>query len=279
MRIDIPVEKNIFDLNAYCSGHITGSRNPTDLDTHSGIDAFPYNFVTEALALGATTEKTAGGFETLQYLFSDPDDLLNLPLMDEQPPVIHLLEMIEKAPPEKIILLKVNGPYSILASLISPHLFYRWLAKNKVQVHAALERINTGLVSYILKAAAKGVKILSLADPYANPEILGEKHYREFAASYLVKLLKEITNKTPGLVIHLCPHNSLILEKYGFLKSRAEYTAAVPPVQTKTEALASDESYINLLIALTLLKNSVLLGHQCIYSEKPFSYKYLLLSG
>jgi uroporphyrinogen-III decarboxylase len=245
-------EKTTFDLNAYCSGHITG------LNTHPDIIAFPDNFITEALALGAKTEKTANGFETPHYLFSDPDKLLNLPLMDEQPPIIHLLEMIEKTLPEinslgKTILLKANGPYSILASLVSPPLFYRWLAKNKVQVHAALERISTGLAAYILKAVSKGVKILSIADPYANPDILGEKHYREFAAFYLVKLLKEIISKAPGLIIHLCPHNSLILEKYGFLKSRAEYIEA--------------ESYIDLLITLT--NNSTLLGHQCIYAERP----------
>jgi uroporphyrinogen-III decarboxylase len=257
MSINTRAEKNVFDLNAYCPGHITkGEGSP--LENHPGIAAFPHNFGTEALALGAKTEKTAGGFETPQYLFSFPEELLDLPLMDEQPPVIHLLEMIEKLPPGKTVLLKANGPYSILASLISPSLFYRWLAKNKAQVHTALERITSGLVLYILKAVSKGVKILSLADPYANPDILGEKHYREFAASYLVKLLKEITNKAPGLVTHLCPHNSLVLEKYGFLKC-----------QTEIEALASDESYINLLIALTNRKNSILLGHQCIYTEKP----------
>jgi uroporphyrinogen-III decarboxylase len=245
----MPTEKITFDLNAYCSGHITGS------ETHPGIAAFPNRFVTEALALGARTEKTANGFETPQYLFSGPEELSDLPPMDEQPPVIQLLEMIEKAPPETTILLKVNGPYSILASLVSPRLFYRWLTKNKSQVHTALERITTGLVSYILKAVSKGVKIISLADPYANPDVLGEKHYGEFAAAYLVKLLKHITNKAPGLVIHLCPHNSLILAQYGFIKSHVES--------------AEGESYIKQLIALTRRKDSILLGHQCIYTGEP----------
>ncbi|MDR0877771.1 MAG: hypothetical protein LBN21_06935 [Treponema sp.] len=243
----MPAEKHTFALNAYCSGHITGH------DANPDIAAFPHNFVTEALALGAGTEKSTNGFETPQYLFFNPEELLALPLMDEQLPIIRLLEVIEKADPEKTVLLKVNGPYSILASLVSPRLFYRWLAKNKSPVHTALERINAGLISYIRKAVSKGVAILSIADPYANPDILGEKHYCEFAAPYLVELLQHI--KAPGLVTHLCPHNSLILAKYGFLKSRAEP--------------AEGESYIKRLIALTRQKDSILLGHQCIYTGEP----------
>jgi uroporphyrinogen-III decarboxylase len=246
-------EKNSFDLNAYCSGHITGQ------DGNPGIIAFPRNFVTEAQALGAGTEKTAGGFETARYLFSNPEELLRLPLLDEQLPIARLLEEIEKAPPGKTVLLKANGPYSILAALVPPQLFYRWLAKRKAEVHAALERISVGLAAYILKAASRGAAILSLADPYANPEVLGEKHYGEFAAPYLIKALKEIADGAPELVAHLCPHNSLVLERYGFLRG-------------KNFSISSDavgEPYIQLLAALAGRKQAALLGHQCIYAAKP----------
>jgi uroporphyrinogen-III decarboxylase len=253
------------DLNAYCSGHITG------LWTNEKIIAFPRNFVTEAQALGAAIHQTANGFETVQYLFNDPEDFCTMPFLADTEPVYRVLEQIRQAAPQrKTILLKVNGPYSILASLVEPKLFYRWFVKNNAALHDALDTVSEGLAEYICGAVLEGVKIISLADPYANLQILGEKRYREFAAPYLLKLLQNISARINGargekkIILHICPHNSVPLAQLGYTE-----TEDVP---------VSGASYIDVLTTeSTFQPGLTLLGNQCIYSENTGKITRLIL--
>jgi uroporphyrinogen-III decarboxylase len=192
--------------------------------------------------------------------------LTTLPALEEQAPILSVLSQIKNSPPEKTRLLKVNGPYSILASVTEPALLYRWIAKNPEQLHNGLEKITAGLAAYICEAFSLGVEIISLADPYANEEILGEKRYKEFAGSYLLKLLKRILKdenaesggKIPqrkNRIIHLCPHNSLNLEKFNLIKSET------------TELKNSGTSYLDILREAKNLPGIQLLGHKCIYEK------------
>jgi hypothetical protein len=117
------------------------------------------------------------------------------------------------------VFLKIWGPYSVLASAAEPSLFYRRLKREKAQVHGELEKITLGLAGYIAGALSRGTRIISLAEPFGIPALLGESSYREYAASYLVRLL-EALGEDPlarGL-IHLCPHCSVPLEFFGYLK-------------------------------------------------------------
>jgi uroporphyrinogen-III decarboxylase len=248
-------DKVAFDPNAYCSGHITGQGD------NPAIAAFPDNFVTEALALGAELTQTANGFVTAAPLFKDPQSIANIPNLEEQPPVLRVLDQIKNCPPGKTRLLKANGPYSILASLVDPALFYRWLTKNPAQIHSGLEKITTSLAAYIRKAFALGVEILSLADPYANPDILGNRRCRKFACVYLVKLLREITEGQDGKhhAIHLCPHNSFTLEQFGLLASKTR--------GQETTGETRDESYLDLLLRAGKSEGVTMVGHQCIYTQ------------
>ncbi|MDR2782648.1 MAG: hypothetical protein LBB48_02200 [Treponema sp.] len=251
------------NFNAYCLGHLSGKPEGESLTaawSRLDIAAFPDNFITEAAAFGAEAGTTKNGFPVTGYVWTDPSMLAPLPLLDETPPVKAVLEAIEKTPPHKTVLLKVNCPYSILSSLVEPSLFYRWLRKNKKEIHAALDTITRGLVSYMVKALHKGVKILSLADPYANIKILGKERYAEFAASYLVSLLAAIVNRNELLsgIIHLCPYNSIALEELNLL------TADNLRVECTTE------TYIELIDRYG--KNNrtgriTLAGHQCIYAK------------
>jgi uroporphyrinogen-III decarboxylase len=243
-----------FDLNAYCTGHITGHC------IHENIISFPENFVTEAAALGAVINKTVNGFETARYLFNDPDELYYIPFLADTKPAYRVMEEIRRVSNSKIILLKVNGPYSILASLIDPKLLYRWLVRNSPAVHAALNTITMGLAEYINRAVAEGVKIISLADPYANPEILGEKRYRELTAAYLLGMLKTITAKLnasvkeKSVLLHICPHNSVPLVQFGYMETR--------------DISITHGSYIDALTEESLFPPGLTIaGNQCIYSE------------
>ncbi|MDR0721448.1 MAG: hypothetical protein LBF75_01465, partial [Treponema sp.] len=109
------------DLNAYCAGHLPHQGDDP------GIALYPEGFFTEALALGAAYSQTPQGFSTPQYSYTHPAQLYDLPQIAEATPVREVLKAIQNKDPEKTALLKVNGSYSVLASLVEPKLFYRWL--------------------------------------------------------------------------------------------------------------------------------------------------------
>jgi uroporphyrinogen-III decarboxylase len=179
--------------------------------------------------------------------------------LDEQPFIRDILKAIQVFSKEnsgaKTLLLKVNGPYSVLAALAPPRLFYRWIAKHPHEVHIGLARLSAGLSGYIRAAFRRGVRILSLADPFANSAIMGEPRCRIFAGFWLLKLLEKIT-QTPGRIIHLCPHSSLMLERAGFVTSE-NLRIAQPAV-----------SYLDYLLAIPAENTSPIFGHQCIAAQK-----------
>jgi uroporphyrinogen-III decarboxylase len=149
-------------------------------------------------------------------------------------------------------LLKVSAPYSILASRVEMKTFYRWLLKHSLETHHALQTITTKLIERINRSAASGTKIISLADPYANPDIAGIARYKEFAASYVIKTLSGITS---NLVIHLCPHTSILLEKFNYIKTK------------KIPLTRQARPLIDALFELSAQTNITITGHQCIHSD------------
>ena len=240
----------IFDYKAHCSGHLSA------LEGNSRVAMFPENFITEAAALGGRLRKTAGGIAVVEPVFETPAALRDLPPLEEQPAIKQVLERIAWAPAEQIPLLQANGPYSALAPLVPPALFYRWLAKNPDDILAALDRITAGLHAYSTAAFVKGARILSLADPFAGLAVLGEERYRAFAARPLAKLLKTLSAADfPGRVIHLCPRSSLCLERCGLLKSKP------------LSATGKGKSYTELLASLET-REILILGHQCIHTRE-----------
>ncbi|MDR1252891.1 MAG: hypothetical protein LBK62_12130 [Treponema sp.] len=243
-----------FDLNALCVGHITGNT------ANNNIIAFPDNFTTEAKALGAECETTANGFEVIRPLFTEPDMLSNVPAFGESELIKAVIGKISAASKGKQVLLKLNGPYSVLASLVKPELFYRWCAKHRDTIHAALDSITASLETYLDRSIDSGASIVSLADPYAKVSILGEKRYREFVAAYLLRLLHII--KGEEAVIHLCPHSSIPLVQFGYFKVK--------------EIPVKSDSYLDILIHR---KGPLLLGNRCIYSEKIESISSLIYTG
>ncbi|MDR2394854.1 MAG: hypothetical protein LBD93_11975 [Treponema sp.] len=243
-----------FDLNALCMGHITGNT------AHNNIIAFPDDFTTEAKALGAEYETTANGFAVIRPLFTEPDALYTIPSFGESAVIKNVVDKIGGASKEKKVLLKLNGPYSVLASLVKPELFYRWCAKHREAIHSALDSITASMEHYLNASIDSGAGIVSLADPYAKVSILGEKRYREFAATYLLKLLRSVDGKKP--VIHLCPHSSTPLVQFGYFEVK--------------EIPTSGDSYLDTLIHR---KGPLLLGNRCIYSGKIESLTSLIYTG
>jgi uroporphyrinogen-III decarboxylase len=221
--------------------------------------------------VGAATETTANGFEVVRPLFTEPDMLYAVPAFEESALIQEVIRKIRAAVcagssaglgggSRKKILVKLNGPYSVLASLVKPEHFYRWFATYRDALHAALASLTASLQHYLDQAIDAGAAYISLADPYAEVSVLGEKRFKEFAGGYLVKLVRSAGDKEA--VIHLCPHTSIPLAQFGF------FEAVDIPV--------SGDSYLE---ALIYQKGPLLLGNRCIYAGKTESITRLVDTG
>jgi uroporphyrinogen-III decarboxylase len=238
------------DLNRYCVE-----------ESASELRVVPADFVTEARALGARIVKTSTGALIADYLYERLEDFETISGFHDRPPIREVLNCIEKSSVHENVRLNVQGPYSVLAALVEPSRLYKWLIKNSLEIKTALKAVTAGLEHYIREALARGAKVISIADSYANPETLGRARYREFAAEYLFRLLTGLARTRASGVIHLCPHSSLLLEQYGCLDARAL------PIANRSQE--------NALLELAARNVPVITGHQCL-NRRETDRLYLL---
>jgi hypothetical protein len=162
-----------------------------------------------------------------------------------------VLKSIELASNEDIIL-RVLGPFSALLENVDSNTLFKWLCKHKNETHFALNKITEGLTAYINSALNKGADIISLAEPSAMAEVIGEGHYREFVIYYTVKLLREIEANLDKSIVHICPKISYQLERYGFAAREVLSYSSNSYAQALAELAQSNIKYI---------------GHRCINAE------------
>jgi uroporphyrinogen-III decarboxylase len=233
------------ELDAYCSDH--------GVEMSAGGTAlfFPGNFVTEAAALGAAVNRTSRGHESVAHFINDAAALSKLPDLAGTETVHRLLERIRAAPKNRPLCLTASGPYSILASLSEPKLFYRWHVKEAAALHAALEKMTASVLGYISATLDAGVRIVSLADPYADFGILGEERYRCFATDYLYRLVERLRTaySERPLLIHICPRSFIPMRQLG-------YFAAINGAATGVAA--TDTAFRNC---------PVITGNRCIHDS------------
>ncbi len=211
----------------------------------------PINHYTEAQALGAVIKLNKSDVPVVSYRSDFLPNLQSLPDLEIQEPVRRVYECLKRFS-EKPVMLQIQAPFSILATLIEPMQLYKALSKNREEIKFALEHITKGLAAYIKNSVQYGARIISIADPCAGFEILGEARYLEFAASYQIKLLKEIASDLPHAVVHICPRCSCLLERYQLMRCR--------------EIVCRQDRYINILLELLESDTFQFTGHQCIYN-------------
>lgn len=172
------------------------------------------------------------------------------------------LKCIELAGDEPVML-RLSGPFSAFFSAAGTDATFRWLRKNSPEVKQSLERIADGLAEYASVAAEKGARIISVADPCAMIQVLGEKAYREFAAAYLVRMLKGILPRARESVVHLCPRASRQLQESGYVTVR--------------EISVPQSCYADALLRAAPMTLDCAAGHRCVNMEQAAVDTLILL--
>lgn len=187
----------------------------------------PFCVTVEAETLGANIKlgdmKTGPRVES--YAFSSIEELSNLKPMDlEKGRIKEVLASVEELSSRgETVALSVEGPFTIMSSLIDPMIFYRAMRKEKEQVLRLLKVIEDSLVNYILEGINKGAKIISYGDPVGALEIVGPKVYKEYSGSTTYNILKRVEHRLGEAVVHICGKTSTAFESMGLSKAEAVY--------------------------------------------------------
>ena len=233
----------------------------------------PFCVTVEAEALGADIklgdEKV--GPRVNKYAFNNLEELKNIEEINFNEGRIHsVLEAVETlSSTGEIAVLNVEGPMTIISSLVDPVVFYKGIKKNREIIDGFIKIIENSVVKYMLEGINRGASIISYGDPAGALDIVGPKIYKEISGKATINILKTVQQNLDGgtihknskhNIIHICGKTSTALEKMGFIQSE-------PTVYDK------QFTYGDALV--DLLKNSkelLFIGHRCIKTT-PFKLK------
>lgn len=141
------------------------------------------------------------------YRYKDIDELLNSKKVSiYEVEVNEVLKAIKQLSNEnQDVILSLEGPVTILSSLIDLTTIIKALKNRKSDLEKILEFIKDFIVEYAVKGVECGAKIISYADPTGNMDILGKRTFCNLSSDITVKILKELQEKIDDKAsIHIC---------------------------------------------------------------------------
>lgn len=228
-------------------------------DKNDKICRVPFCVTVEAEALGADIKlgDNKSGPRVNDYLFNSVEELSNIKVLDLTKgrirEVLTAVEMLDKK--DEVVALNVEGPFTIISSLIDPLNFYKGIRKNRELVDKFMEVIEDNIVKYILAGIKSGAQIISYADPVGSIDIVGPKIYKELSGKVTYNVLKRIEDKLEGVIVHLCGKTSIAFDELGFINS--------------TFIKVKGNTYGQAIVELLEYETVKFIGHRCI-KETPF---------
>lgn len=193
------------------------------------ITRVPFCVTVEAEALGAKiklgNEKVGPRVES--YAIAQVEDLAHIQPIDfTKGRIKEVLDAVEILSRDgETVALSVEGPFTIISSIIDPMLFYKGLRSNPEVIAQFLDRLEDGLVEYIREGIKRGARIISYGDPVGSPDIVGPRVYREISGKRSYSILKKAEAFIGNAVIHLCGKTSTAFAKLELCDVEARETA------------------------------------------------------
>jgi uroporphyrinogen-III decarboxylase len=221
----------------------------------------PFCVTVEAEALGANVtildDKIGPRFSG--YKFSRLEQLQQVGGIDlasgRISEVLHGIEILKNA--GQIVVLNVEGPFTILGMLIDQMNIYKGLNKQGALIRQTLQVIEDSIVEYIIAGIGKGARVISYADPSGGLEIVGPRMYAQLSGNNTCSILRRIANHLNGVIVHLCGRTSGSLVRAGL--------CTVKPVEVGYGLTYGE------MICRVLRENKIkLLGQNCLKSTPVY---------
>ena len=224
----------------------------------------PFCNTVEVEALGGNIKlgdaKTGPRVES--YAYSSIDELLEMGDIDfTSGRIREVLKAVEiLSGTGELVVLNVEGPFTIITSLIDSRVFYKAIRKNKEIVNNVLTILEDNIVKYIKEGVKRGAKIISYGDPVGALDIVGPKVYREYSGKFSYNILKRVENEIGSSILHICGKTSTVFQNMGLIETR--------PIKLK-EDITYGESIDYILKNRSDVR---IIGHNCI-KKTPLKLK------
>lgn len=119
----------------------------------------------------------------------------------------------------------IDGPFTIMAALLEPAIFYKALLRDRINSESILNKVEDVIVNYAAEGIKNGADIISYGDPAGSLDIVGPKFYKEFSGPSSYRILKRIKPLLEGSVLHVCGRTSTALARFGFADMKAEFVS------------------------------------------------------
>ncbi|MDY0222884.1 MAG: uroporphyrinogen decarboxylase family protein [Desulfobacterium sp.] len=220
------------------------------------ICKLPFCATVEAEALGASINlgDERIGPRVKNYAFNTIEELINIKDIDLcRGRIGQVLDSVENLSDQnEVVCLNIEGPFTIISSLVDPGIFYSAIRKKRDIVDKFMHFIEENLAAYALEGIKRGAKIISYADPAGAMDIVGPKTYKDLSGKSSCNLLKSVLENKGDFIIHLCGKMSTALEELGFCTS----------LQVEYDKKFTYGEAINLLFKND--EDAKIIGHSCI---------------
>lgn len=203
----------------------------------------PFCMTVEAEEMGAKVDMGSNIVEphVTAYPIAKLEEYKNLKEMDvstgRSKVVVDAIRILKQEVTEVPIVGNLTGPISTATSVIEPTEFYKGLRKKKELAHEYMEFVTGQLITQGRAMVEAGADVIAISDPSGTGEILGPNYFREFAVTYLNKLIQGIRADGVGVIVHICGHMNQVYQEINEVEADALSFDAVVPMKEVRAAL------------------------------------------
>lgn len=203
----------------------------------------PFCMTVEAEEMGAKVDMGSNVYEphVIEYVIdsvSDHKKLMPIDLTQGRGRVvleaIRILKEDTKGVP---IVGNLTGPISTASSVMEPVVFYKELRKKNKEAHEYMEFITDQLAVFGRAQIEAGADIIAISDPSGTGEILGPRYFKEFAVTYINRLLDSLQEDKMGTIVHICGQMSPVYKEVNEVHSSVLSFDSIVPMKEAREHL------------------------------------------
>ncbi len=216
----------------------------------------PFCMTVEAEEMGAKVDMGSNIYEphVIEYVIDTVSDYRKLLPVDvtrgRAKVVTDAIRILKEEINGVPIVGNLTGPVSTASSVMEPVNFYKELRKKNQEAHAYMEFVTDQLIAFGRAQIEAGADVIAISDPSGTGEILGPKYFKEFAVTYINRLLDGLQKEKLGTIVHICGQMSPVYKEIN---------------EVKSDALSFD-SIVPMKEARKHLENRVLMGNVSTYA-------------
>jgi uroporphyrinogen decarboxylase len=96
------------------------------------------------------------------------------------------------------------GPFTLADQFYGVEKLMTGVYKDKQGIYALMELMTEVCFRYLVPTIEKGAVILSIAEPTASGDLISLRHFEEFIAPYLVKVIRKLKEHRALITLHIC---------------------------------------------------------------------------